>query len=310
MTTTTIKTVLGPLWKIYSNPAVYGICIDAYDDVYYYQGNGIAEKSKPFKTPKELDALINRMLKFTDKTITPGQSNLYLNLDPYNQVDIVFPPMAVRGPALIIRRLPVKKVTLDDLITYKALDTEGKDLLMKCLTEAKGLLVAGHLGSGKTTLLNTLIEAIPLPQRVVTLERYYDLVIHREKVLRLQAANQKAEEMYDLVTTAGRMYADHMVISSFQGPEVMHFLEIARNTCTGIGLITGDSPTDALKRLETKAVVSSEGMSLEDARYAIAQAFKHVVYQEKKPDGKRVVSVIAEIQYQAGELALKVIYKR
>ena len=39
--------------------------------------------------------------------------------------------------------------------------------------------------------------------------------------------------------------------------------------------IIGDYPMDALKKLETKAVLSSEGMSLEDARYAIFQSFKN-----------------------------------
>ena len=74
--------------------------------------------------------------------------------------------------------------------------------------------------------------------------------------------------------------------------------------------IIGDYPMDALKRLETKAVLSSEGMSLEDARYAIFQSFKILVFQEKRTEGKRLVSTIGEIQYESGELNLKIIYSK
>jgi len=38
--------------------------------------------------------------------------------------------------------------------------------------------------------------------------------------------------------------------------------------------------------------------------------WKRLVYQEKRVDGQRIVSSIGEIQYDAGELKLKVIYKR
>ena len=74
--------------------------------------------------------------------------------------------------------------------------------------------------------------------------------------------------------------------------------------------IIGDNPMDALKRLETKAVLSSEGMTLEDARYAISQSFGIIVFQEKRANNKRLISSIGEIQYESGELKLKIIYSR
>lgn len=305
-----LKTALGPIWKIYADESVYTICIDAFDDVYYYSNTGAKVAPKLFKTVKELDAVIRKLITKAGKKVLPETQSLYFNLDDYNRVNIVFPPLAVKGPTVLLTRIPKQEVTLSDLIKYNALDAEGKNLIEKMIEDGQGILVAGKVGSGKTTLLNTLVEAIPQPQRVVTLERYADLVIHRPKVCRLQTESQKAEEMVGLVAIAERMYPDYLILSQCTGPEVMPFLELIRNNCSGMALITGENPLDALKRLETKAVLSSEGMSLEDARYAISQSFQRIIFQERREGNKRLVSSIGEIQYDAGELRLKIIYKR
>lgn len=307
-TSNSLKTVLGPLWKLYSDDQIRTICIDAFDDVYYFQKNETKEATKLFKTEKELDSLVSRLAKYAG--VNEPARSIYLNIDQLTRIDIVLRPIAIRGPSIIINKLPMQEVTLEDLVKFLALDDEGKNLILKFIKEGKGILVAGNPGSGKTTLLNTIVNAIPQPMRVVTIERFADLVINRKKVCRLQAYNQKAEEMIESVSIAERMHPDYVVNSNFEGPEVMRFLEMARNNCSALGLITGENPIDALKRLETKAVLSSEGMSLEDARYAISQSFQHIVFQEKREDGKRLVSSIGEIKYEAGELKLKIIYKR
>lgn len=302
-----LKTVLGPLWKLYSDDKIRTICIDAFDDVYYFQKNESKEDTKIFKSEKELDSLVSRLAKYAG--VGEPARSIYLNIDQLTNIDIVLRPIAIRGASIIINKLPMQEVTLEDLVKFSALDNEGKNLILKYIKEGKGILVAGNAGSGKTTLLNTIVNAIPQPMRVVTVERFADLVINRKKVCRLQAYNQKTDEMIELVSIAERMLPDYVVNSNFEGPEVMPFLEMARNNCSAIGLITAQNPLDALKRLETKAVLSSEGMSLEDARYAISQSFKNIVFQEKCEDGRRLVSSIGELQFDAGELKLKIIYK-
>jgi len=309
-----LKTALGPLWKIYSDDTVTGIFIDAFDEVYYFQrqGSKAEPKSAPklFKSSKDLEAMVGRVVRYAGKKLDASTKSIYLNLDESTRVQIVLPPMAVKGPAISIHKIPMKHLTLDDLIQFKALDSEGKALILECIDRGRGVLVAGNHGSGKTTLLNTLVHAIPDPQRVVTIERFADLVVGRDKVCRLQTANQSAEELVELVALAERMHPDYLVAANFEGPEVMPFLEAARSSCSAMGLITGDNPLDAFRRLETKAVLSSEGMSLEEARYAISQSFHHLIFQEKRGDKGRLVSSIAEIVYDAGELKLKFVYQR
>jgi pilus assembly protein CpaF len=303
-----LKKVLGPIWNLYVDEAVSEIIIDAFDDVYYSSREGI-KAAKVFKTSEDLDKLVDRLLRFSNKSGT-NELSYFIQLDDYTRINLVLHPLAVKGHSLVLSKLPKQEVTFEDLITWKALDEEGNKLLHNILHSDKGFLVAGNMGSGKTTLLNTLVNAIPEPMRVVTLERVPDLVLTRPKVCRLQSQTQKAHEMIELIDIAERMRGDYVVLSECSGPEVGPFLEMVRNNCTGVALTTGDSIQDALKRLISKVVISSEGHTLEEARYGIAQTFSYIIFQERRADGRRIISGINEISYSEGELKLKSLYQR
>jgi len=301
-TANSLKNVFGPLWNLYNDPNVCEISIDSFDEVYYAHKEGIKSANKIFKTPLVLNQLVARFQKLSN-----GAN--YFQLTDQTTVNIVLPPIAMKGPSLVIMKMPKNIFTLDDLIKFKALTADGKKIIENIISKNKGFLVAGNMGSGKNTLMNILIDMIPQPLRVVTLERYPDFNLKREKVCRLQAPTNKVSEMIDLVETAERMRADFLVISDFQGPEILPFLDLVRSHCDGAALIKGENPLDALKNLENKAVLASGGLSLEDVRYMIAQAFKHIIFQERRENGSRIVKSISEIRFDGGELKLKVIYK-
>lgn len=304
-----LKTVMGPLWPVFSNPKCWEIIIDSHEGVYSISNSKFTHE-KVLKTGKDLDALISRILKFSKKKIAEGDLSCYVRLDAHTSVNIVLPPLAMNGPSLVINKYPEKKVTLDDLVEWQALDHEGKKLIEKILSSNKGFLVAGNMGSGKTTLLNTLVDSIPSLNRVVTLERVPDLVLNRPLLTRLQSQTQKATEMIDLIGLAERMRADYVVLSECVGPEIGAFVEMVRSNSVGVALATAENVVDAVKRMVTKTVLSSDGFSLEEANYALAQTFSYIIFQEKRADGKRMVSSISETYYENGEMKLKVLYKR
>ena len=305
-----LKRALGPLWHLFVDPTVYTICVDSFNEVYYYQNNEAKPLPDAFESSGNLEAMVEKLINHSGKVITPELKSLSISLDEYTRVNFVFPPVSVKGTSILINKLPKQEVTLSDLVKYGALEDDGRKIIENAIELGCGILIAGNPGSGKITLLNTLIESIPQPRRVITVERYSDLIIKRPKVCRLQTQYQTAAEMVELVNLAERLFPEYLVLPECYGPEVMPYLELVRNNCSGMALITGENSLDALKRLETKAVLSSEGMSLEDARYAISQSFELVIFQEKRKNGKRLVSSIAEIVYDSGELKLKVLYKK
>lgn len=302
-----MKKAFGPLDKLVNDSKVFELVIDAFDEVFYVEKSGIKRAAKIFKTATEYETFIQNFIKTMKGK--PGELNYYFSLSDHIKVNLVLPPLSVKSPTMNIIKIPDQDISLDDLIKYEALDEKGKKIILDIIKKDESILVAGNMGSGKTTLLNTLIKSLPDPFRVVTVERYPDLQVNRTLCARLQTQSQKPEEMVDLLRIAERMRPDCLVISELSGPEVMPFLDHLRSNSTGMGLITAQSAIDAIKRLETKALLSSEGMSLEDVRYAIAQALNVVIFQEKLPNGKRKITNISRIEYDSGELKLNVLYK-
>lgn len=302
-----MKKAFGPLDKLVNDSKVFELVIDAFDEVFYVEKSGIKRAAKIFKTATEYETFIQNFIKTMKGK--PGELNYYFSLSDHIKVNIVLPPLSVKSPTMNIIKIPDQDISLDDLIKYEALDEKGKKIILDIIKKDESILVAGNMGSGKTTLLNTLIKSLPDPFRVVTVERYPDLQVNRTLCARLQTQSQKPEEMVDLLRIAERMRPDCLVISELSGLEVMPFLDHLRSNSTGMGLITAQSAIDAIKRLETKALLSSEGMSLEDVRYAIAQALNVVIFQEKLPNGKRKITNISRIEYDSGELKLNVLYK-
>ena len=58
--TNSLKTVMGPLWKVFSEKNCWEIIIDSFDGVYSINNTKFTHE-KVFKTSKELDAFIARI---------------------------------------------------------------------------------------------------------------------------------------------------------------------------------------------------------------------------------------------------------
>lgn len=303
-----LKILLGKLWEVYCRKDVWEILIDSFDCVYYVDREGMKD-IKIFENHNELLVFVENLKKYSEIK-TKEVVNFFVRLDELSFCHVVMPPIAIKGPAITIMKLPEKEVTFDDLIKWEALSQKGKDKILEILHSNKGFIVAGNVGSGKTTLLNTIINAIPIQNRVVTIERTPNLVLKRKYICRLQSLTQTKEEIIDIISAVENLRADYAILTDAIGGEIFSFIEMVRNNCSAGGiLLTGDSPMDTIKRLETKVVLASEGYNFEEARYAIAQAMPYLIFQERREDGKREISSIHEIKFESGELKLKLIYK-
>ncbi len=291
------------LESLLKKPDVCELIFDAWDEVHCVERGVLRELPGIFKSRKAFDDYVVSLLRASAQIV--GQETYYFSLDPLTNVTIVLPPLSLRGPSVVITKLPPNAPSMEDLVKWGALSNSQKQLLQESLSCFEGIIVAGNMGSGKTTLLNVIVDSIPSKARVVTIERSSDLVLRRKLLTRLSVPS--AKDAPRLLETVEGLRADYLVLSDARGPEVMPFIDFVRHNCSGIALTSATDVTDALKRLETKALISSDGLSLEDVRYAISQVFKLVVFQEKLPDGKRKVTNISRISYERGELVLKMI---
>ena len=121
-------------------------------------------------------------------------------------------------------------------------------------------------------------------------------------VARLEArpANVEGRGAVDvraLVRNALRMRPDRLVVGEVRGGEALDLL-LALNTGHDGSLATvhANAPADALRRLETMALMAGVDLPHGAIRESIATAVHVVVHVDRQPDGRRVGAEIAVVE--------------
>jgi pilus assembly protein CpaF len=181
-----------------------------------------------------------------------------------------------------------------------------RGLLEVAVRERRSLLVSGGTGSGKTTLLNALSAFIAAEERVVTIEDAAELRLQQPHVVRLESRPASVEgrgevTIRDLLRNALRMRPDRIVIGEVRGPEALDLLTALNTGHRGaLSTLHANSPSDALRRLETLALMAGVGLPHAAIREQLGRGFELVVHLERLADGRRVVTEIAEVVRAAG----------
>ena len=81
-------------------------------------------------------------------------------LEDGSRVAAMFPPCAVDGPTLTVRKF-THRYTLDDLIAVGTLTAALADMLRAAVGARHDILIFRGTGTGKTTLLNGVAQTIP-----------------------------------------------------------------------------------------------------------------------------------------------------
>jgi pilus assembly protein CpaF len=101
------------------------------------------------------------------------------------------------------------------------------------------------------------------------------------------------------------------VVGEVRGPEALDMLQ-ALNTGHDGSLTTvhANSPVDALRRVETLALMAGVGLPHAAVREQVANALDLVVHQARAQDGARRVECVAEVVRVAGGAGTRELYRR
>src|SRR4051794_25479416 len=227
----------------------------------------------------------------------------------------VIPPLAPGGPCVTIRRFRPQGFSLDDLVGNGTLAAPLAALLSDCVRARASVLVCGGTGSGKTTTLGALSAAIPDGERIVTIEDAAELRLRQRHVVRLEARPPNVEGRGEvtiraLVRNALRMRPDRIVVGEVRGPEALDMLQALNTGHEGsLTTVHANSCEDALRRVETLALMAGVGLPHEAVREQVASAFSLVVHQARAPDGSRRVESVAEVVRVAGGAGTRELYR-
>jgi pilus assembly protein CpaF len=264
----------------------------------------------------ELMHAIERILAPLGRRVDEGSPMCDARLPDGSRVNVVIPPLALDGPCLTVRRFRHDGYSLRELVELGTLPGEVAELLALCVTARAAVLVSGGTGSGKTTTLGALSGAIPGAERIVTIEDAAELRLRQEHVVRLESRPANVEgrgevTIRQLVVNALRMRPDRIVVGEVRGPEALDMLQ-ALNTGHDGSLTTvhANSPADALRRIETLALMAGVGLPHAAIRDQVASALDVVVHQARLPDGRRVVESMSEVLRVAGGAGTRELWVR
>ena len=311
-----LATGLGPLEPLLADPSVDEVMVNGPDAVWVERRGRLERAPVRFEDPAELMHAVERILAPLGRRVDEASPLCDARLPDGSRVNVVIPPLSLSGPLVTIRRFRRQGFSLRDLVANGTVAAAAAELLALCVAARASVLVSGGTGSGKTTTLGALSGAIPGGERIVTIEDAAELQLRQEHVVRLEARPPNLEGRGEvpirrLVRNALRMRPDRIVVGEVRGGEALDMLQ-ALNTGHDGSLTTvhANSPADALRRVETLALMAGVGLPHAAVREQVASAIDVIVHQARQRDGSRAIDSIAEVVRVAGGAGVRELHHR
>lgn len=292
---------LGSLEPYLRDPEVEEIMVNGTRSVFVERAGRIEQAGVVLQTDDEVLHLMERIIAPLGRRLDEACPLVDARLHDGSRVNCVIPPLSLSGPVLTIRKFRSSGFSPDELVTNGTMCDELRLFLSRCVQGGANVVISGGTGSGKTTTLNALSEYIPSSERVITVEDTAELSLRQPHVIRLEARPANYEGRGEvtiraLVRNALRMRPDRIIVGEVRGGEALDMLQ-AMNTGHDGSLTTlhANSPVDAIRRVETMAMMADVGLPHSAISQQVASALDLVVHQSRDRDGSRSISAVAEV---------------
>jgi pilus assembly protein CpaF len=307
---------LGPLEDLLADESVTEIMVNRSDEIFVERSGRLQWYPLPFTSDRAVMGVIERIVAPLGRRIDESSPLVDARLKDGSRVNAIIPPLALKGPALTIRKFSKKRLDADDMVGFGSVSAQMVAFLKVCVKYRKNMIVSGGTGSGKTTFLNVLSNFIPDGERIITIEDAAELKLNHTHLVSLESRPSNMEgrgavTIRDLVRNALRMRPDRIVIGECRGGEALDMLQ-AMNTGHEGSLTTlhANTPRDALARLETLVLMAGMDLPITAIREQIASAVDIVVQQTRFACGSRKVTSIAEITgMENGKIQLQELFR-
>jgi pilus assembly protein CpaF len=306
---------LGPLEALMGDPKIDEIMVNGPTTVWVERAGRIERTDVAFGSEDELMHLVERILSPLGRRVDDASPLVDARLADGSRVNCVIPPLSLNGPLLTIRRFRRRAFKAADLIENGTLTAELCAFLASSVRARANLLVSGGTGSGKTTLLNVLSSWIDGAERIITIEDAAELRLQQSHVLRLESrpANLEGEgevTIRQLVRNALRMRPDRIVVGEVRGAEALDMLQALNSGHDGsMTTVHSNSAADALRRIETLALMADVALPHAAIRQQLASALDVVVHLERDRAGLRHAVEVVEVVRFAGEIGVTTLYE-
>lgn len=297
----------GPITNLLNDPTITEVMVNGPDKIYIERSGKIEKTENTFRDDKHVLHIIDKIVAPLGRRVDESSPMVDARLPDGSRVNVIIPPLSIKGPTITIRKFAVDPYMIDDLIAFGTLNTDMAKLLKASVKGRINIIVSGGTGSGKTTFLNVLSSFIPDNERIVTIEDAAELQLKQEHVVTLESRPSNIEGkgrigIRDLVVNALRMRPDRIIVGEVRSGEALDMLQAMNTGHDGsITTVHANTPRDSLSRLETMVMMSGMELPSRAIREQISSAINLVVHVSRYSDGTRKVSKVTEILGMEGD---------
>ena len=299
---------LGPLEELLSDPDINDIMVNGPNQTYVERKGRLELAHIQFRDEEHLLQIAQRIVNKVGRRVDQTTPLADARLQDGSRVNVIIPPLSLRGTAISIRKFSEKPITVDMMKGWGSLSDKMSTVLKIAGASRMNIIISGGTGSGKTTMLNALSKLIDPGERVITIEDAAELRLQQPHWLPLETrpANlegQGAIHIRDLVINALRMRPDRIILGEIRGPECFDMLA-AMNTGHDGSMCTlhSNSPREALARMENMVMMSDIKVPKDAISRQIADSVDLIVQVKRLRDGSRRCTNITEVIGMEGDV--------
>ncbi len=292
---------LGPLEELLADPDINDIMVNGPDQTYVERKGKLELSGVHFRDEEHLFQIAQRIVNKVGRRIDQTSPLADARLADGSRVNVIVPPLSLRGTAISIRKFSTKPITLDMMSRFGSMSDKMATVLKIAGASRFNIVISGGTGSGKTTMLNALSKMIDPGERVITIEDAAELRLQQPHWLPLETRppnleGQGAITIRDLVINALRMRPDRIILGEIRGAECFDLLA-AMNTGHDGSMCTlhSNSPRECLARMENMVMMSDIKVPKEAISRQIADSVDLIVQVKRLRDGSRRVTNITEV---------------
>ena len=298
---------LGPIDPLLRDPTVSDILVNGPRMVYVERRGKLELSDLTFRSDAQVLHVAQRIASSIGRRIDESSPMLDARLADGSRVNVVIPPISLRGPSISIRKFSRNMLELSTFVAYGSLSPELARFLEIVARCRLNIIISGGTGSGKTTLLNALSRMIDHGERIVTIEDAAELQLQQQHVLSLETRPPNFEgrgeiSQRDLLRNALRMRPDRIIVGEVRGAEAFDMMQAMNTGHDGsMSTIHANSARDALQRIEDMILMGNGNIPIRAIRSQLVGALDLIIQTERMRDGVRRVTEVVEVVGLEGE---------
>ena len=299
---------LGPLEPLLRDDTVADILVNGPRQIYVERRGKLILTDLQFRNDLHVLHVAQRIASSIGRRVDELSPMLDARLADGSRVNVIIPPLSLKGPCISIRKFTHTFLNFATLVTLNSVSAELARALEIASRCRLNILISGGTGSGKTTLLNAMSALIDIGERVVTIEDTAELQLQQPHVIPLETRPPNVESkgqvtQRDLVRNALRMRPDRIIVGEVRGPEAFDMLQAMNTGHNGsMSTIHANSGRDALSRVENMVMMANINLPSRAIRGQMVSALDLIVHIERMRDGIRRVTEVSEVVGMEGDV--------